>query len=218
MAMGDEVLVRAGVWKTRGGEQLEIRPSRVEGWPWLGVCGRTLWHYRDDGRVDDRGVMDEDLVEFVRPLPGDEVTTETLEQIERQAGTDLPEPDLEAWKVMAIKFKASCVKILRERVQLQTERNELQTTLANVTQSRDVLMMQVHDLQAEVERRSQPDNDVAVVAAHLKGVRDGKGLAFREVHNWLRPFVGANPEDAAGLLDAVPGLVKRLAECEGVTI
>jgi chromosome segregation ATPase len=102
----------------------------------------------------------------------------------------------------------------RQREELQ----ELQTTLANVTQSRDVLMMQVHDLQAEVERRAQPDNDVAVVAAHLKGVRDGKGLAFREVHNWLRPFVGAGAEDAAALLDAVPGLVKRLAECEGVTI
>jgi hypothetical protein len=139
MAMADKVLVCAGVWKTRGGEQLEIRPSRVEGWPWLGVCGRTLWHYRDNGRVDDRGAMDEDLIEFVRPLPGDEVTTETLQEIDRQA-------------------------------------------------------------------------------EYPRGFSDGKAWAFREVHHWLRPFVGANPEDAAGLLDAVPGLVKRLAECEGVEI
>jgi hypothetical protein len=139
MKMSDKIQVRPGVWLTRGCEQLEVRPSGVDGWPWLSVCGRTLWHYRDDGRVDDRGVMDEDLVEFIRPLPGEKSTTETLQAVDRQA-------------------------------------------------------------------------------AYEQGFGDGKSHAFRKVHNWLRPFVGAGAEDAAALLDAVPRLVKRLAECEGVEI
>jgi uncharacterized coiled-coil DUF342 family protein len=88
----------------------------------------------------------------------------------------------------------------RQREELQ----ELQEKLALMTQDRDQLAEAV--------------NAAAQTALCERGFSDGKTWAFREVHHWLRPFVGANPEDAAALLDAVPGLVKRLAECEGVTI
>jgi hypothetical protein len=290
--MTEQVQVRPGVWLTRGCEQLEIRPSRVEGWPWLGVCGRTLWHYRDNGRVDDRGVMDEDLIEFIRPLPGtesepqQETTTDTLVQIEGQIDQEQP------WDRLAVALQQQLTESLAERDRLQQqletmtserdllaqrlmtkdsekalqkqvgkqqiEINTLQDKLQDVTSDRDRLAgelanaqqlaadlrgevdfvrtqktAQEHQLRAAIARlqrelqqaridleaeRQVPRSEIAISDAAFAGFTKGKAWAFREVCDWLRPFVGADAKDAAALLDAVPGLVKRLAQCEGVEI
>jgi prefoldin subunit 5 len=96
------------------------------------------------------------------------------------------------------------------------ELQALQENLALMTQDRDQLAEAVKTI-GEQNTAEQATGGGAA-SAYPQGFSDGKAWAFREVHHWLRPFVGANPEDAAALLDAVPGLVKRLAECEGVEI
>jgi seryl-tRNA synthetase len=100
----------------------------------------------------------------------------------------------------------------RQREELQ----ELQENLALMTQDRDQLAEAVKTIGQQ--NTAEQATGGGAVSAYPQGFSDGKTWAFREVQHWLRPFVGAGAEDAAALLDAVPGLVKRLAECEGVTI
>jgi hypothetical protein len=93
-------------------------------------------------------------------------------------------------------------------------------------EERDRARLHIDQLQAELQQaridleaeRQVPRSEISINDAAVAGFTKGKVWAFREVCDWLRPFVGANPEDAAALLDAVPGLVKRLAQCEGVEI
>jgi chromosome segregation ATPase len=108
----------------------------------------------------------------------------------------------------------------RQREQLESlsaSRDQLAVLLSNAQCAHDLMQRQSQELQAEVVAKH--NSDIAITDAYAKGLSDGKTWAFREVHHWLRPFHGLYPcDEPAALLDAVPGLVKRLAECEGVTI
>jgi seryl-tRNA synthetase len=98
------------------------------------------------------------------------------------------------------------------RAQKTAQEHELRAAIAR-------LQRELHQARIDLEAERQvPRSEIAISDAAFAGFNKGKTWAFREVCDWLRPFVGADAKDAAALLDAVPGLVKRLAQCEGVEI
>jgi hypothetical protein len=98
------------------------------------------------------------------------------------------------------------------RTQKTAQEHQLRAAIARL--QRELQQARI-DLEAE---RQVPRSEIAIGDATFAGFTKGKAWAFREVCDWLRPFVGADAKDAAALLDAVPGLVKRLAQCEGVEV
>jgi uncharacterized coiled-coil DUF342 family protein len=98
------------------------------------------------------------------------------------------------------------------RTQKAAQEHQLRAAIARLQRE-----LQQARIDLEAERQVVP-GEIAINDAAFSGFNKGKTWAFREVHNWLRPFAGAGAKDAAALLDAVPGLVKRLAQCEGVEI
>jgi hypothetical protein len=120
------VQVRAGIWKTRSGREVEVRERDANGptrFRWEGlVCGvRESW--RDDGTRSLRDEADRrDLVEYVGPLP-QQTTTDTLAQIEEQVA-DIEQQD-EAHTLRA------------ELAQATAARDRLQAELEAMTAERD---------------------------------------------------------------------------------
>jgi predicted RNase H-like HicB family nuclease len=82
----------------------------------------------------------------------------------------------------------------------------------------DRLQRELRDARIEIDAAAQDPGEAAKDAAHEQGFDRGQAWAFSAVHSWVRPLVGASPDDAAGLLQALPGCIRRLAEREGVTL
>jgi hypothetical protein len=69
-----EVQVREGVWRTRGGEQVEVRARDTTAfeteWRWYGERYGHMVTWRDDGTIHiERRTSNGDLMQFLRPLP-----------------------------------------------------------------------------------------------------------------------------------------------------
>jgi hypothetical protein len=79
--MGEQVQVREGVWRTREGEEIEVRARDVTGidteWRWEGKRRGHYNTWRDDGTIHiEREQKEGDLVRFLRPLPEAEAAPE----------------------------------------------------------------------------------------------------------------------------------------------
>jgi hypothetical protein len=127
------VEIREGVWKMRGGNEIEVRAGSDFGdWPYRGQDSEGEIYWCRDGRLADSGApSDCDLVTYLRPLPGTEAepapeaapepqtTTDTLAQIEGQI--DQAEP----WERLAVALQQQLTESLAERDRLQRELTDM---------------------------------------------------------------------------------------------
>jgi hypothetical protein len=137
------VQIREGVWRTRGGRQVEVRErSGADSYSfrWAGMLLQINESWRDDGRWSAKNeTSHRDLVEYVGPLPRQaapepapepapeqQTTTDTLTQIEGQiaAMSDVAE-DVGGVELRALAYAAKI--------------DSLQQQLATMTVERDIL-------------------------------------------------------------------------------
>jgi seryl-tRNA synthetase len=151
---------------------------------------------------------------WANAIDADGLLRKSIKSLQTQLASAAAERDHLASELVAMTNHCSRQ---REEVQALTEkRDQLTILLSNAQCAHDMMQRQSEELQAEAVAKH--NRDFAIAEAHAKGVTEGKTAAYREVHHWLRPFAGAYPHEPAALLDAMPGLIKRMAECEGVAI
>jgi hypothetical protein len=156
--MSEQVQVREGVWRTRAGEEIEVRANHTANaaeFPWRGMlCGVSeIWH--DDGRWRiSGGDHYRDLVQYVGPLPEPEplpqqTTTDTLAEIEEQTCETLQE-------ALGRALEQAYIADLKKAIDAVTaDRDRLQQQLADMTKhSRELLesAQQAHESQERLQR------------------------------------------------------------------
>jgi hypothetical protein len=72
--MSEQIQVCEGVWRTRDGEEVEVRARDTTGleteWRWEGMRRGHIRTWRDDGTIHiEREQKEGDLMQFLRPLP-----------------------------------------------------------------------------------------------------------------------------------------------------
>jgi septal ring factor EnvC (AmiA/AmiB activator) len=188
------VQVREGVWLTRDGEHVEVRARDMTGnesseWQWLGRRKNLLATWRNDGTLNaSREQSNGDLVQFLRPLPATETTTEQLAEIE--AGMAEIEKD-----VAELVQQDEASRLRAELVQVTTARDYLEQQLAFTTSERDILAQRLatnpseEALQKEVSRKQIEINTLKDQLEFTRGQRDAARFeitAMTSAHETLR--------------------------------
>jgi chromosome segregation ATPase len=104
---------------------------------------------------------------------------------------------------------------------LQNERLEAQQAHAGRKRAEENLeAMTAHcdRLAAEINTAERESGKTADEAAHQEGFDNGQSWAFQVMYTWVQPLAGASRDESPGLIRALPGLIRRLAEREGVVI
>jgi predicted nucleic acid-binding Zn-ribbon protein len=149
-----QVQVCAGVWLTRDGEHVEVRARDMTGnesseWQWLGRRKNLLATWRNDGTLNaSREQSTGDLVQFLRPLPEPETTTDTLAEIE--AGMAEIEKD-----VAELVQQDEACRLQAELVLVTAERETLRADLTEVASERDALVREINVATAARDRLEQ---------------------------------------------------------------
>jgi uncharacterized coiled-coil DUF342 family protein len=166
------VMMRAGLWQTRDGREIIIRPrdfgdAELEAWQWYGTVDGRFELFCDDGRHTLSKVPQPlDLVQFLcpllevapepEPLP-QQTTTDTLAEIEEQAGETLQTAlgrALEQAYIADLKNAIDAVTTERDRLQqahqTMTEHSaELLESAQQARDERDNLQQQLEAATAE---------------------------------------------------------------------
>jgi hypothetical protein len=136
--MSEQIQVREGVWRTRDGEQVEVRARRGRfetQFQWIGLLFGVLHLWRNDGRFSGERDHHCDLLAYVGPLPEAEpeatpqqTTTDTLAEIEEQANETLQE-------ALGQALEQAYIADLKKAIDAVTaERDRLQRELADMTE------------------------------------------------------------------------------------
>jgi hypothetical protein len=124
--------------------------------------------------------------------------------------------DVQQRQVQQLQAEARAVNEL-----LQNERLEAQQAHAGRKRAEENLeAMTAHcdRLASEINTAERESGKTADEAAHQEGFDNGQSWAFQVMYTWVQPLAGASRDESPGLIRALPGLIRRLAEREGVVI
>jgi hypothetical protein len=157
------VQIREGVWRTRGGRQVEVRErSGADSYSfrWAGMLLQINESWRDDGRWSAKNeTSHRDLVEYVGPLPK-QTTTEQLAEIE--AGMAEIEKD-----VAELVQQDKACSLQAELLLVTSERETLRADLTEVASERDALVREINEATADRDRLQRELADMTKHSAEL---------------------------------------------------
>jgi predicted nucleic acid-binding Zn-ribbon protein len=201
--MGEQVQVRAGVWRTRDGREARVwvnrDPQTSSFWPWDGRIDNFEEMWKADGGYRRESVEHIcDLVEYLGPLPKQaapepeaesepeqQTTTDTLAEIEEGIA------EIEKDVAELVQQDEAC-RLQAELLLVTSERETLRADLTEVASERDALVREINEVTAA---RDSLQQQLADMTKHSGELLESAQQARDERDLWAQRLVTKPSEE-----------------------